>query len=70
VVSAGIPLLVFAAVMVVLSARNERAVFERGAIERTRALITAVDAELKSSIATLEALATSRQFDRGDLRGV
>ena len=69
VVVASIPLLVFAAAMVVLSARNERAVFERGATERTRALITAVDAELKSSIATLEALATSRQFDRGDLRG-
>ena len=69
VVLASIPLLVFAAVMVVLSARNERAVFERGATERTRALITAVDAELKSSITTLEALATSRLFDGGDLRG-
>ena len=69
VVSASVPLLVFAAAMVVLSARNERAVFERGATERTRALITAVDAELKSSINTLEGLATSRLFDRGDLRG-
>lgn len=54
--------------MVVLSARSEREVFERGATERTRALITAVDAQLKSSISTLEALATSRHLDRGDLR--
>lgn len=39
--------------------REERTTFERGATERTRALTTAVDAELGSSIATLEALATS-----------
>ncbi len=69
VVVAFLPLLAFAVVMVVLSARSERAIFERGATERTRALVTAVDAELKSSIATLEALATSDQLDRSDLRG-
>lgn len=69
VVLAFIPLLAFAAVMVVLSARSELAIFERGATERTRALITAVDAELKSSISTLEALATSSQLNGDDLRG-
>jgi len=69
VVVAFLPLLAFAVVMVVLSARSERAIFERGATERTRALVTAVDAELKSSIATLQALATSDQLDRSDLRG-
>jgi|GEM_PF-5305588 len=67
VVIAFIPILAFAIVMVILSARNEREVFERGATERTRALITAVDAELKSFITPLEALATSRHLDVGDL---
>jgi signal transduction histidine kinase len=69
IVAAFLPLLAFAVVMVVLSARNERAVFQRGATERTRALITAVDAVLKSSLSTLEALATSQSLERGDLRG-
>jgi signal transduction histidine kinase len=69
VVIAFLPLLAFAVAMVILSARNERAIFEQGATERTRALVTAVDADLKSSISTLEALATSERLDRGDLRG-
>jgi signal transduction histidine kinase len=69
VVTALVPLLIFAIAMVVSSARSEREVFERGATERTRALITAVDAELQNSISTLEALATSNRLDSGDLRG-
>ena len=69
VFAALVPLLVFAVAMVVLSARSEREIFERGAQERTRALITAVDAELKSSISTLQALATSRQLDQQDVAG-
>jgi signal transduction histidine kinase len=68
VVLAFIPLLTFAVAMVVISARNERAIFERGATDRTRALVTAVDAELKSSITSLAALATSQQLSRDDLR--
>jgi signal transduction histidine kinase/HAMP domain-containing protein len=63
-----LPLLVFAVAMVVFSARSEREVVERGAIERTRALTTAVDSELNSSIRTLEALATSRDLDSADLQ--
>ena len=69
VVVAFVPLLAFAVVMVVLSARNERAVFQRGATERTRALLTAVDAEVRSSMSTLQALASSRYLDSGDLPG-
>ena len=69
VIVAFLPLLAFAVVMVVLSARSERAIFERGATERTRALITALDAELRSSITPLEALATSRHLDSDDLSG-
>ena len=63
-----IPLLVFAVAMIVRTARDERATFQRGATERTLALVTAVDAELKTSITTLEALATSRHLETDDLR--
>ena len=49
-------------------ARRERETFRRGATERTLALLTAVDAELSSSIATLEALAASHDLDRNGLR--
>ncbi|HKY07611.1 MAG TPA: hypothetical protein VJQ55_05195 [Candidatus Binatia bacterium] len=69
VVVAFVPLLAFAVLMVILSARNEREVFQRGATERTRALLTAVDAELRSSMSTLEALSSSRYLDSGDLAG-
>ncbi|MGH7927523.1 MAG: PAS domain-containing protein, partial [Candidatus Binatia bacterium] len=61
------PLLIFAAAMVVRLAHEERATFERGATERTRALLTAVDAELGSSVTVLEALATWEHFDGNDL---
>jgi signal transduction histidine kinase len=69
VAAAFVPLLAFAVIMVILSARNERAVFQRGATERTRALLTAVDAEVRSSMSTLQALASSRYLDNEDLRG-
>jgi signal transduction histidine kinase/ActR/RegA family two-component response regulator len=68
VLAATTPLLVFAVVMIVWLNKQERATFERGATEQTRALLTAVDAELRSSTATLEALATSQHFDQDDLR--
>jgi len=62
------PLFLFAVYMIYRSVEEERATFRRGAIERTRAIMTAVDSELKSSITTLEALATSRELDGDDLR--
>jgi PAS domain S-box-containing protein len=61
------PLLIFALIMVLRLSREERATFERGATERTRALLTAVDAELGSSITALEALATWYHLDSNDL---
>ena len=64
-----IPLLVFAVAMIVRLGNEERATFQRGATERTRALLTAVDAELKSSVATLQAMSTSRRLDTDDLDG-
>jgi PAS domain S-box-containing protein len=54
-----LPMIAFAVVASVLFAQRERATFERGARERTLALLTAVDAELAGSITALQALATS-----------
>jgi PAS domain S-box-containing protein len=62
------PLVVFAVYMIYRSAEQEQFTIRRGAIERVRAINTALDAELKSSITTLEALATADELDRGDLR--
>jgi PAS domain S-box-containing protein len=67
VVATAAPLLIFALIMVIRLSREERATFERGATERTRALLTAVDAELGSSITALEALATWYHLDSNDL---
>ena len=67
VLAAIIPLVVFAVAMIVRLGQEERATFQRGATERTRALITAIDAELRSSIATLEALATSPSLTAGQM---
>src|SRR5215470_427877 len=61
-------LFIFSIFMIYRAADEERATFRRGAVERVRAIMTAVDAELKSSITTLEAVATSKVLDGGDLR--
>jgi len=63
-----LPMIVFAVVASALFVRRERATFERGATERTLALLTAVDAELQGSIAALEVLATSDTLDTRDLK--
>ena len=63
-----LPLFAFAAITAIVLAQRERATFQRGATERTLALITAVDAELSNPITTLDALATSRHLDDGNLR--
>jgi len=57
----------FAAAVTLMLVERERAAFQRGAIERVRALLTAVDTELAGSITTLEALAVLPAFDQGDL---
>jgi signal transduction histidine kinase len=49
---------------------RERATFERGATERVRAVLTAVDSELHSPVTALEALAALRQISDGNLRAV
>src|SRR5918911_797828 len=63
-----LPMILFGAIAGVILVERERAIFQRGATERTLALVTAVDAELKSSITTLEGLATSASLDRANFR--
>jgi signal transduction histidine kinase len=62
-----LPMVAFALIASILFARRERATFERGATQRTLALLTAVDGELKSSVNSLAAIATSRHLDADDL---
>src|SRR5574341_532961 len=63
-----LPMLVFALIAVGVLAERERTIVERGAREFSRALITAVDAELNRSITTLQALAASPYLDQEALR--
>ncbi len=63
-----LPMILFTVVAAGVLARRERITFERGAMDSTRALLTAVDTEVRSSLRTVEAIATSRYLDTGDLR--
>jgi signal transduction histidine kinase/ActR/RegA family two-component response regulator len=63
-----LPLLVFAVIASALFAERERQTFRDGATQRTLALLTAVDAQLGSSVTALESLATSLHLDIDDLR--
>jgi signal transduction histidine kinase/ActR/RegA family two-component response regulator len=63
-----IPMIVFAAIVVATFGRQQRTDVENGAVETARALMNAVDETLSSSVKLLEALATSRSLDAGDLR--
>ena len=51
-----LPVATFAAIVGYFLVEEQRETFRRGAEERTRALLTAVDAELRGSIDTIEAL--------------
>ena len=64
-----LPIVIFTVVIAVFLARQEQETFQRGATERTLALLSAMDEQLKGSIATLTALATSRRLDTNDLSG-
>jgi PAS domain S-box-containing protein len=63
-----LPMIAFAVIASALFARRERATFQRGATERTLALLTAVDAELQGAITALEVLATSETLNAHDLK--
>jgi signal transduction histidine kinase/CheY-like chemotaxis protein len=64
-----LPVLIFAVLVSVILVEEEQRTFERGAIERARAMMTAVDASLRGSLSTLQALAASRPLAAGDLAG-
>ena len=64
-----LPVLVLAAVLSWLLVMQEQATFERGARERVRALVSAVDAELRISIEALRVLADSESLLADDLAG-
>jgi signal transduction histidine kinase/ActR/RegA family two-component response regulator len=63
-----VPMIVFAAIVVAMFGRQQRADVERGAVETARALINAVDESLNASVKVLESLATSQALQAGDLR--
>ena len=63
VVACMVPLLIFAAIMMVLLEKQKRASVERGLRDTARALSVAVDNQLIASVSTLQALAA---FDRPD----
>jgi signal transduction histidine kinase len=65
-----LPMIVFAIAGAYWLTERERSTFERGATARVRAMLTAVDQELKSSTATLMALASRSEFLTGDLREI
>ena len=62
-----VPLVIAAGLGLRAQARQQRTQAERIGLELARALATAVDAELRSSISVLEALATSFTLDGTDL---
>jgi signal transduction histidine kinase len=62
-----LPVAIFAVALGALLVAGERDTFRSGAEARTLAILTALDVALKSSIATVEALAVSPTLDTDDL---
>ena len=63
-----VPVIGFAFYVSVLLLEQSREAVRVGALERVRALMAAVDADLRGSTTTLEALATSKALKDGDLK--
>ena len=64
-----VPLAIMAGIGLYALAHQQRVQAERVGIELARAVATAVDAELRSAISVLEALATSLALDNADMSG-
>jgi signal transduction histidine kinase/ActR/RegA family two-component response regulator len=62
-----LPVSIFGVATTLWVAERERDAFERGARQRTLALLTAVDTELNGHVTSLQALATSYSLETGDL---
>jgi signal transduction histidine kinase len=67
--AAVVPVLGFALVASVLLVAHDRETRRAGAVDSARAMMTAVDAELSGSIATLRSLSASRALAADDLAG-
>jgi signal transduction histidine kinase/CheY-like chemotaxis protein len=63
-----LPMLALVVVATAIVAERERALIQRGAVERTRALLSAVDAQLLGHVASLKLLAESPNLDATDLQ--
>lgn len=62
-----VPILAFAVLVSVILLEQDRETVQRAALDRARAMMTGVDAELRGSVATIQALGTSDALDDGDL---
>src|SRR4051812_2700781 len=62
-----VPMALFSIGGAFLLVERERQAFQRGAVERVRALLTAVDTDLRGSISTLEAIAVLPSIEGEDL---
>ena len=67
-VGAMLPVLGFAVLVSVVLLEQDRSTLQRAAMDRARAMMTAIDAELRGSLGTLDALAASASLESGDLR--
>jgi signal transduction histidine kinase/ActR/RegA family two-component response regulator len=65
--AAFLPVLAFGVVASLLLVEHDRETQRNGALDRTRAMMTAVDAELRGTIAALRAITAFRSLDRDDL---
>lgn len=63
-----VPLAAMAGIALFALAQQQKTQAERAGIDVTRALATAVDAELRRSVAALEAISIGPSLDAGDLR--
>jgi signal transduction histidine kinase/CheY-like chemotaxis protein len=68
VAGAVLPLVGLAVILGLLLVDNERETFQRGVIDRSRAVMTAVDADLRGHIDALQVLAANSTLASGDLR--
>src|SRR5712692_6731864 len=68
VLATTVPLILFASIVIVLLAQQQRASVEREMRETAHTLALALDRELHASITALEALASSDYLDHGDLK--
>ncbi len=62
-----LPLVAFAVLLSGLLVERERDTFRRGAADRARAILTAVDLQLSGVVTALDGLALSRAIDENDL---